>query len=70
MIYTVSPPGLYLGDNVGKWQLLDGSNLWWMIDRDYTSNEFNLDKNIMEQKGTVFEYRKRAKRPILMIYRP
>ena len=70
MIYTVSPPGLYLGDNVGKWQLLDGSNLWWMIDRDYTSNEFNLDKNIMEQKGMVFEYRKRSKRPILMIYRP
>ena len=66
----VSPPDGYLGANVEKWQFLDGSNCWCMKSRDYIANEINLDKHILEQKGKVFMYGKRAKRPIQMSYRP
>ena len=61
---TMSPPDLYIGANVGKWQFSDGSNRWWMNGRDYISNEISLSKKLMEQKGKVFMYGTRAKRPI------
>ena len=65
---TVSHPDRYLGANVGKWQFLDGSKFWWMNGRDYTANVINLSKKIMEKKGKVFVYGKRAKRQIIMSY--
>ena len=45
---SVSPPDLYLGDNVGKWQFWDGSNCWWTNGRDYIENAISLAKKLME----------------------
>ena len=41
-----------------------------MNGRDYTANVINLSNNIMEQKGKVFVYGKRANIPMIMSYRP
>ena len=67
---TVIPMNRYLGANVGKWKFSDGSNCWWMNGRDYTANLINLSKKPMEQKVKLFVCVKRAKRPMLMSYRP
>ena len=66
---TVIPPDQYLGANIGKWKFSEGSNYWWMNCRDYIANKINLTQKLMSQKGKVFLYGKRVKRPVLMSYR-
>jgi hypothetical protein len=65
---SLGEPKLYLGANVGKYQLPDGRICWSISGCDYIKNSVKKLKNTLASKG--LKLRGKAERPMLQDYRP
>ena len=61
-------PKRYLGANVGKYQLADGREVWYMSANDYVKNAVKNLEETLEVEGT--KLKGKADRPLPTNYRP
>jgi hypothetical protein len=67
---SVGPPDRYLGANVGKYQLEDGSEAWFMSAHDYVKSACSNVASMLEKEGLKLPTGRQAERPYHEKYRP
>ena len=67
---SVGPPDRYLGGNVGKFQLEDGTMTWFMYANDYVKAACTNVVTILEKDGLKLATGRQAERPYHGKYRP
>ena len=67
---SVGPPDRYLGGNVGKFQLEDGTMAWFMSANDYVKTACGNVVIVLEKDGLKLATGRQAERPYHGKYRP
>jgi hypothetical protein len=65
---SIGVPTRYLGANVGKFQLPDGRETWYMSSHDYVLNAVKIIEDILAEEG--MKLKGKADRPFPQHYRP
>ena len=60
---SVGPPDRYLGGNVGKFQLEDGTMAWFMSANDYVKADCANIVTVLEKDGLKLTTGRQAERP-------
>jgi Reverse transcriptase (RNA-dependent DNA polymerase) len=67
---SLKKPDLYLGANVGEFQLPDGRMAWYTSPRDYVKNAVKTVENLLEEDGEGYALKNGAKDPFPKGYKP
>jgi hypothetical protein len=63
-------PGIYLGANVEKVQMLDGREAWATSPCDYVKNAIKTVEGLLTEEGEGYVLKNKAKNPFPMNYQP
>jgi len=67
---SIGPPKQYLGANISKFQLPDGSEAWSALARDYIKTAVRNLEEVLSRDNVPSKLRNKVDRPLPITYRP
>jgi hypothetical protein len=67
---SIKEPEIYLGANIGKYNLPDGREVWSSSPRDYVKNAIETVEKLFEEDGEGYTLKNNAKNPFPQNYKP